>query len=321
MPSQDFSFKTYEQDKQILASVHWAPVNTESLNAVAIAFHGGSFAIGSRLMISADHIGRLNELGFVVVAPDYRLCPQVSLYEGPQQDAKDVLKWCKTDLPQLLFQHGLSLDPKKVVALGYSAGGNLALCLGHEKDRPRAILDFYGAKCFTDPFWITPLLAMRQLPTFDDSFLKLVYDEPTQSSTDLFLERAAAMVDSASGMPRFDMSVPRVAWLFDSMRKGEQMRLLVQDGDFKRVDPVHHFSASFPPTFFIHGMADDLVPHRFSEVAHRRLNELGVITELSLLSGKSHGFDAGLSAEDSAQKTVTKAFEFLQKYANNEAIG
>jgi acetyl esterase/lipase len=69
----------------------------------------------------------LVERGFVVVTPEYRLCPQVSLYDGPIQDAKDALKWCQTYLPALMEHKDVKVDAKKTVAMGHSAGGALAL--------------------------------------------------------------------------------------------------------------------------------------------------------------------------------------------------
>lgn len=78
-------------------------------------------------MIPKTQIAYLVEHGFVVVTPEYRLCPQVSLEDGPIQDAKDVLKWCQEDLATLMKEKDVHVDGKKVVAMGHSAGGLLAL--------------------------------------------------------------------------------------------------------------------------------------------------------------------------------------------------
>jgi acetyl esterase/lipase len=64
------------------------------------------------------------------VLADYRLCPQVTLYEGPIQDARDAFRWTKTTLPDLIRNEvGITLDPSRVVAFGQSSGGTLALHL------------------------------------------------------------------------------------------------------------------------------------------------------------------------------------------------
>lgn len=91
-------------------------------------------------MIPQSQIRALVNMGFVVVTPEYRLCPQVNLYEGPIQDAKDCLVWAQERLPALLEEYGageeeegegkrVKADGGKVVVAGYSCGGNLALHL------------------------------------------------------------------------------------------------------------------------------------------------------------------------------------------------
>lgn len=81
-------------------------------------------------MIPSEQISALNDAGFVVLSADYRLCPQVSLYDGPMQDAKDVYRWCKIEFATLLKEDvGINVNPARVVVIGYSAGGSLALHL------------------------------------------------------------------------------------------------------------------------------------------------------------------------------------------------
>lgn len=97
---------------------------------VAIAFHGGGFTIGSKDMIPHAQITSLTKAGFVVVAPDYQLCPGISIYDGPLQDAKDIYTWCKTKLPAALENDTkVRVDPTRVVTIGYSAGALMALYL------------------------------------------------------------------------------------------------------------------------------------------------------------------------------------------------
>ena len=82
-------------------------------------------------MIPQAQISALSKMGFVVVIPNYRLCPQVSVWEGPVQDSKDVLAWCQEELDGVLSKEdgGVKVDGEKVAAVGYSAGGELALLL------------------------------------------------------------------------------------------------------------------------------------------------------------------------------------------------
>jgi acetyl esterase/lipase len=99
---------------------------------IVIILHGGGFVVGSKDMIPVIQIQTLvQEFGFVAVVPNYRLCPTVSLYEGPVTDTRDCFVWIQEKLPGLLEQDDVNVlvQPEEVVAMGYSAGGTLALLL------------------------------------------------------------------------------------------------------------------------------------------------------------------------------------------------
>ena len=184
---------------------------------------------------------------------------------------------------------------------------------GAQPDPPLAIVDLYGPKYFQDPFWTLPLPALSKIPDFDDAFLNKVFDEPLRTFTASSLERGTAA--SKTGPPRPDLTIPRNAWLFTILKRGTYLRYMVPDGNLDRVDPVRRFSAGFPPTYFLHGAADEWVLPRFSEQAHQKLLEFGVETKIVLVPGLVHGFDAVLSPDDHRYGHVRDAFEFLRKHA------
>lgn len=94
----------------------------------ALYFHGGNFTVGSKELLSQNYAGKLLGLGFVVVSANYRLCPTISVFEGPVTDALDAYSWAKDALPGLLQKDaGVRVDGSKIVVLGHSAGGLLAL--------------------------------------------------------------------------------------------------------------------------------------------------------------------------------------------------
>lgn len=178
---------------------------------------------------------------------------------------------------------------------------------------PRAILDFYGVKYTSDEFWHTPLPLLAGIPPFEQSFLQNIYEGPLLTTTVTSLERAAASSSKTKkrGLPAPDLSVPRNAWLFTALKNGTHMKAIVKDDNFEGVDPTLAFKPGFPPTFFVHGDADDMVPARFSEKAFNDLSSHGVKTELSLVPNQSHGFDAGLSQDDTEWPPVRRALDLL----------
>jgi acetyl esterase/lipase len=165
----------------------------------------------------------------------------------------------------------------------------------------------------TDNFWFSPLPAFAQLPPFEETFLNKVYEEGVISTTAISLERNPKPQTSpkSKGMPKPDFSIPRNAWLFDSLKRGTHLQAVVKDGDYERIDPVRFFSPKFPPTFFIHGTKDDLIEPRFSIAASEALNKLGVETRIHLVEGGSHGFDTGMDSSDAHFKYIQDGIDFL----------
>jgi acetyl esterase/lipase len=95
------------------------------------------------------HIRTLIERGFLPVSTDYRLCPEMNLFDGPMTDCRDALKWVTESLPTLLLSGPtVRPDPTKVIAVGWSSGGQLAMSLGytapaHGIKAPDAIFGLY----------------------------------------------------------------------------------------------------------------------------------------------------------------------------------
>ena len=58
-----------------------------------------------------------------------------------------------------------------------------------------------------------------------------------------------------------------------------------------KASPLSHVSPAFPPTFFLHGSADRVVPTYSSVAMHDALRAAGVDTDLHVFAGQNHGFD------------------------------
>ncbi len=158
---------------------------------------------------------------------------------------------------------------------------------------------------------------MAIIPPFPREFIDKIYDEPTQTTTVASLERASASRDRKikRGMPAPDFSVARNAWLFTALKEGTHMKAIVKDDDFERIDPMLLFKPGFSPTFFLHGDADSMVLTEFSKRACEDLGKKGVVTELGLVPGASHGFDAGISQDDEDWPQVRQGLDFIIQQA------
>ena len=91
--------------------------------------------------------------GYLPVSIDHRLCPEIDLISGPMTDVRDALTWIRKQLPEIVRSHGMTVNPAKVVVIGWSTGGHLAMttawtCEEVGQEPPAAILSFYGPTNF-----------------------------------------------------------------------------------------------------------------------------------------------------------------------------
>lgn len=86
-------------------------------------FHGGGLT-GGRKEIPAE----LKEAGYIVIAPNYRLIPNVGVNECID-DAAEAVAWAFDNAERL------GGDRSKIFVAGHSAGGFLTSMLGLDKDR------------------------------------------------------------------------------------------------------------------------------------------------------------------------------------------
>lgn len=91
-------------------------------SAALLWIHGGGHIIGSARQDDFRCSEFANDLGIVVVAPDYRLAPQQP-FPADLDDCYDTLLWMFENCEQL------GIDPNNIMIGGASAGGGLAASL------------------------------------------------------------------------------------------------------------------------------------------------------------------------------------------------
>lgn len=82
------------------------------------------------------------------------------------------------------------------------------------------------------------------------------------------------------------------------------------EAELVAASPITRVQAGFTPTILLHGTADSMVSPRSSIALHRRLDELGVPSELHLYTGRDHEFDR---APSMLPVTVATVSSFLQR--------
>lgn len=115
--------------------------------------HGGGYMTLSRRAIRPYQTQHLLDNGILPISIDYRLCPEIGIVEGPMEDMRDALTWSRESLPALARAHGIIVDTEKVIVVGWSTGGHLAMTsawtsINSGVKPPKAILSFYGPTDF-----------------------------------------------------------------------------------------------------------------------------------------------------------------------------
>ncbi len=93
-----------------------------------IHLHGGGFTGGSKETLS-ERIKPFAANGYLAIASQYRLLGPAK-WPAMIEDAKAAIRWTRVNAERL------GVDPSRIVVVGYSAGGFLALTAAGTQDRP-----------------------------------------------------------------------------------------------------------------------------------------------------------------------------------------
>jgi acetyl esterase/lipase len=111
-----------------------------------IVLHGGGWYSGNRQESTwFDH--RLAQLGYAVAAIDYRLAPAAT-WPAQRDDVVAAVAFLRAQAAEL------GIDPQRLVLLGRSAGGQLALATayGQRDSGIRGVIAFYAPSDLAGPF-------------------------------------------------------------------------------------------------------------------------------------------------------------------------
>ncbi|KAL3470338.1 hypothetical protein BJX99DRAFT_267529 [Aspergillus californicus] len=322
----------YKQaDTPLFADVYYPP-SSDAPVSIALMIHGGGHVMLSRRDIRTKQTAYLHQLGFLPVSIDYRLCPETTLREGPMRDVCDALLWARTILPSLPLLPRLKINQSRLVVVGWSTGGTLAMTTAFTSIErglapPSAILAFYCPTDYEDPFWSQP-----NFPEKSDSLSLAKYNvlEGVQKHP-----ITAYNVPSAVGgwmAPEDPRSriVLHMNWrgqclpvllrglpTADAVSPSELPALMSQSQpaieEIQRVSPYAQIKKGIyrTPTFVIHGTEDDLIPWAQSVRTVDALKANGVRAEVVVAKGKVHLFDLYRDVDGSSWETVRQGYDFI----------
>jgi acetyl esterase/lipase len=119
-------FGTAADGTELKLDVHH-PAAATANGACVIELFGGGWVRGHRGGHYAGVFQRFAPLGYICVAPDYRLAPATK-WPGQLEDVRAAVEWTRENAARL------GIDPGKIILAGYSAGAQLALIAAGEPD-------------------------------------------------------------------------------------------------------------------------------------------------------------------------------------------
>jgi len=276
--------------------------------------HGGAYMLGNSRTNSSLQISDCLDRGWIVVAPNHRLCPQVDVLEGPISDCRALWQWVHAgELDRLLTDHGhaVTVDKSKMVVIGTSAGGMIAYSLAFpdQPNPPLAILDFYGSKDPRNSFWNQPLPFIPAPPMQDDTIDRVLAETPTATKHSVSLEGQ----NSANALPdaRFTwaMNLIKTARLWPTIYP----RAVSDPSTYALIDSMQNVHPNHPPVCIVHGEADKMVPQSISRGQYYLLQANGIESEFISVPDEGHTFAGKMEKGTRTWDIQRQGFDWLER--------
>lgn len=218
------------------------PKDGEGPFPALVFLHGGGWRAGNRQSL-AKTIEVMAGRGYVAATVSYRLAP-ASKFPAQIEDCKAAVRWLRANAKTY------KLNPDRIGAAGFSAGGHLACLLGvttkedglegnggngDQSSAVQAAVSFFGPTDFTARTWSEKL--------------------------------------------EMDVLVPFLGGSFAD-----------KQDVYKKASPVTYARKGAPPFLFFHGTEDKIVSIRQSRVLADKLKATGVSAQVVELQGEGHGW-------------------------------
>jgi acetyl esterase/lipase len=188
-----------------------------------VMFHGGAWLTGSRRDLSVGDRGKNGKVlpsvielvashGYVVVSVGYRLAPKFQ-FPAQIEDARSAVRFLRANAKKY------NIQPNEIAAMGFSAGGHLALLLGLANnvkswDVGNNTNESTQVQCVVDYFGPTDLSLYANSPGLEDAYLVPVFGKACKTDPDVYKKASPISYVSKDAPPilmihgTFDLIVP-----------------------------------------------------------------------------------------------------------------
>lgn len=262
---------TYKQvnDLKINADLY----QTDKKHAPLIIYiHGGGLIWGTQKDINQEQVKLFNEHGYHVLSIAYRLAPETKLPEIIT-DIEHALEWAMNDLTE-----HLAYNREKIIVMGNSAGGYLSLMTGSFKQKPQAIVSFYGYGNILGDWYLTPSEFFNKMPQVNRTLAFQLIRNQEIAEAPITTRYAIYLYCRQQGVWTDFVADP----------------LTTSTSDLQQYCPAEIADSTYPPTLLLHGDADEDVPYSESVQMHEVLKKQNVKTKLITIPDGKHQFDEAM---------------------------
>jgi acetyl esterase/lipase len=279
---QDVPFATVPGTGRVLLCDVWQPPAGVAPSGVAMVYlHGGGYVVFDKDFFTRTLFRHFAAQGHVIVDVAYRLYPETRV-PGMAADALRAVAWVRDHATEL------GVDPDRIVLVGGSSGGHLALLAGYGHDAPalsppelagtdlrvRAVVSCYGQVGLDTLYWHT---GQDKTTRWDDPEPDWTAP-PSRLLVRLFGDKAAKwrlqFVSFGGG------TIPLTGGTPEAVPER-----------YAEVSALTYVDADCPPTLLMHGTQDEMAPVTAVRRLQARLEQVGVPVTAVYLPHTDHMFD------------------------------
>lgn len=280
---------------EILADVYRSKGN--DVRPVIVYIHGGALIMGNREDVRHDAriLALAEQNGYALVSIDYRLAPETKL-PAIISDIEAAFTWLEKEGVRRFY-----IDSERMVVVGGSAGGYLALVTGYRVNpKPQALVALYGYGELNADWYTKP----NPYPNYNME--KYTREEAMRQTDGTVISDG----ERRRGDGEYIYMYYRQNGLWPQEVSGFDPATLAKN--IAPYEPVKNVTRNYPPTLLIHGTQDTDVPFEESVKMSEQFETHGVPYILRPIDKGEHGFDGGDPAQiEEAYRTMR---EFIARY-------